>query len=253
MAAPEIEAVAAALGHSFDRLELLRDALTHRSFVNEHPEHAPLDNERLEFLGDAVLGLVAATLLWEHFPDASEGELTRRRSHLVSEQGLARVARELGLGAALRLGRGEERSGGRDKPRLLASALEACVAAVYLDGGIEAALGLARRLFAARIALAGAGEADFKSRAQELVQRTGMGTPRYEIVRSSGPDHAREFVVAMIVGTEEIAQGEGRSRVEAEQDAARHALERLEAEQAEQARVEAIAPDAPAAPAEEET
>ncbi|MEM9730732.1 MAG: ribonuclease III domain-containing protein, partial [Myxococcota bacterium] len=120
------------LGYDFESPALLRDALTHSSFRNERPDLAPEDNERLEFLGDAVVGMVVASLLVEHFPSADEGELTQRRADLVSEKGLAKVAVGLGLGPAMRLGRGEEKSGGREKPRLLSSALEACFGAIYL-------------------------------------------------------------------------------------------------------------------------
>lgn len=225
---PDFDAVAEALGHRFSDPQLLREALTHRSFANEHPERAPRDNERLEFLGDAVLTLSASALLWGRFPSASEGELTRRRADLVCEASLAIIARELGLGAVLRLGRGEERSGGRSKPRLLCSALEACIAAVYLDGGIELAMAAVKRLLEPALDAPMLGQRDGKTRVQELVQAMGEGTPRYVVLSASGPDHAREFEVACVSNVRELGRGSGRSKLEAEQNAARVALTSLE-------------------------
>lgn len=225
---PDFDAVAQALGHRFSDAQLLREALTHRSFANEHPERAPKDNERMEFLGDAVLTLSASALLWERFPDATEGELTRRRADLVCEASLASVARSLDLGSVLRLGRGEERSGGRQKPRLLCSALEACIAAVFLDGGIELAMEAVRRLLAPSLLAPLLGQRDGKTRVQEIVQALGEGTPRYVVVSATGPDHAREFEVACISNVRELGRGTGRSKLEAEQNAARAALTSLE-------------------------
>lgn len=227
---PDFEAVARALGHHFADEQLLRNALTHRSFANEHPERAPSDNERLEFLGDAVISLSASALLWERFPEATEGELTRRRADLVCEASLAGLARELGLGPALRLGRGEDRSGGRKKPRLLCSALEACVAAVYVDGGIGQAMEVVRKLLTPLLDAPLLGQRDAKTRVQELVQALGEGTPRYVVVGTSGPHHAREFEIACITSLRELGRGVGRSKVEGEQAAARAALAFLEAE-----------------------
>lgn len=220
-------AVARALGHEFAQPDLLRDALTHRSFRNERPHLARQDNERLEFLGDAVLGMRVATLLFETFPDAPEGALTRKRAALVCEATLADIARDLDLGPALRLGRGEDRSGGREKPRLLASALEALIGAVYMDGGIDAAFAVVDRLFADRIEAATA-RRDAKSRFQELVQARRHETPTYRLLRTDGPDHDRRFTVALEVGGETVAQGTGRSKGDAERDAARKALAALE-------------------------
>lgn len=222
-----IEAVAQALGYQFERGELLEEALTHRSFANEQPKRAPRDNERLEFLGDAVVGLVVSTLLWDAFPEAPEGELTRRRADLVCEAALAAIARDLGLGAALRLGKGEEKSRGREKPRLLSSALEACMGAIFLDGGGEAALSVGRRIFAPRLASQAPGARDFKSRVQELAQAAGAGTPVYELLETSGPDHERTFRVRIRIGEAFLAEGQGRSKGDAEQDAARSALPRF--------------------------
>jgi len=175
-------AVGRAIGHEFTADVVLKQALTHRSFVHERPDIAPDHNETLEFLGDSVVGLAAAVLLRRQFPDAREGELTRRRADLVCERTLARIAQGLDLGAALRLGKGEEKSGGRQKARLLASALEACIAAVLLDAGVERALDVASRLLEPHIDAMAPGEGDFKSRVQEHLQAAGRGTPRYELV-----------------------------------------------------------------------
>jgi len=218
-------ALCASLDYEFVDPHFLLEALTHRSFKNERPDLAPNDNERLEFLGDAVAGLVVASLLCERFPDADEGELTRRRADLVSERGLANIARRIGLGAALRLGKGEEKSGGRKKSRLLSSALEACIGAVYLDGGVRVAFDVGRRLFEPWLHASAPGHRDFKSRAQEWAQGHLGHTPSYELIRSEGPDHARDFLVALSVDGERVATGEGRSKTEAEQDAAKKALD----------------------------
>jgi ribonuclease-3 len=227
---PQLRQLAEAMGHEFSDLLLLRDALTHRSFANERPKLARADNERLEFLGDAVLALVVSTLLFERYPEAREGELTRRRADLVCEASLERVARSIDLGPLLRLGNGEERSGGREKPRLLASALEACFAAVYLDGGVDAAMRVGRRLLADRIDAAVAGAGDFKSRVQELVQSHGRVAPTYTLVAIEGPDHDRRFRVQIEVAGRVRGVGQGRSKVEAEQAAAKEAFESLAGE-----------------------
>jgi ribonuclease III len=220
-----LDDVARALGHQFGQPELLAEALTHRSYRNERPHLAPRDNERLEFLGDAVIDLIASVLLFETHPGAPEGELTRRRADLVCEAALTEMARKLPIGAALRLGRGEERSGGRDKPRLLASALEACLGAIYLDAGFEAALAAGRGLLDGHLHAESPGSGDFKSRLQEATQREGRGTPRYELVRTEGPDHDCRFHVAIRLGDEVLAEAHGRSKAEAEQAAACAALQ----------------------------
>ena len=218
------QALCLGLGYSFADKSLLLDALTHRSFKNENPEHATADNERLEFLGDAVLGLVVASLLYVKFPDADEGVLTRRRADLVSEKGLTEAAEAIGVAPAMRLGKGEEKSGGREKPRLLSSALEACIGAVYLDGGAQAAFEAARTVFESRIDTAAPGHRDAKSRAQEWAQAHLGGTPSYQLLQAEGPDHDREFTIALELNDETIATGTGRSKLEAEQSAAEKAL-----------------------------
>jgi ribonuclease-3 len=218
-----------ALGHTFEDRELLADALTHSSFKNEKASQVRTDNERLEFLGDAILQWAVSALLWEHFPDASAGEMTRRRADLVCEEGLARIAREIGIGPALRLGRGEERSGGRDKPRLLASAFEACMAAVFLDAGSEVAREVTRKLFEQSWGEQTPGERDYKTRVQELLQSRGKKVPSYEIESKEGPDHARIYKVAIMVDSQAFARGEGKSKLEAEQAAAAEAVRLLSA------------------------
>ena len=214
-----------ALGYSFADTGLLLDALTHTSFKNERPDLAATDNERLEFLGDAVVDLVVASLLYVQFPDADEGELTRRRADLVSEKGLCEAAQAIGIGDAMRLGKGEQKSGGRSKPRLLSSALEACIGAIYRDGGGDVAFEAACRIFEPRLHTSAPGHRDAKSRAQEWAQANLGGTPSYQLVDTEGPDHEREFTVALELNDEHVATGTGRSKLEAEQSAALTALE----------------------------
>jgi len=219
------------LRHVFGDRRWLRVALTHRSWAHEHAardgggEGPDSYNERLEFLGDSVLGAAAATLLFERFPEAREGELTRRRADLVCEKTLARVASDLEIGSLLRLGRGEDRTGGREKPRLLASALEACIAAIALDGGTETALRVARTLLESDVDALAPGERDFKSRLQEREQAAGHASPRYELRGTHGPEHERTFHVGVIADDgRALGEGTGRSKSEAEQAAAKAAL-----------------------------
>ena len=214
------------LGYTFSDPQWLRLALTHASYRNERGAQA--DNERLEFLGDSLLGWAVAALLFGRFADAPEGELTRRRADLVSERGLVDIAQHIGLREALLLGRGEEMSGGRDKPRLLSSALEACLGAVYIDGGIDAAFDVVERLFGPRLSVAPPpGEHDYKSRVQELLQAGGRPSPRYRLMRTEGPDHDRTFFSSIECDGRTLGQGQGRSKVLAEQEAARVAFEHL--------------------------
>jgi ribonuclease III len=219
------------IGYYFDDLTLLRDALTHRSYVNEHPDKAPNDNERMEFLGDAILTLAAAALLWRQYPSAKEGELSRRRADLVCERSLAIIANDLSLGELLRLGKGEEKSGGRTKPRLLASALEALIAAVYLDAGEQEAISVARALLAPHVAAIAPGEHDYKSRLQELLQSRGESPPTYELIATEGPDHDRVFHVEVRLAERRLGRGSGRSKLLAEQLGAAQALQSLEEEE----------------------
>ena len=187
-------------------------------------------NERLEFLGDAVLGLVVTDHLFRTYPDLPEGELAKVRASVVNSEALAEVAAELSLGDALLLGKGEDSSGGREKPSILADAMEAVIGGVYLDGGWPAAAGLIMRLMGERIeeAAAGPGGQDYKTRLQELAARQFEQLPRYE-VRDEGPDHAKRFFATVTVGGVVRGKGEGRSKKQAEQGAAREAWQELTA------------------------
>jgi ribonuclease III len=202
-------------------------ALTHKSYCNEHRDEPVVDNERLEFLGDAVVDLLVSHRLMERFPGADEGELSKLRALIVNEDALARIARELRVGELLRMGRGEELTGGRDKSSVLADALEAVIAAVYLTEGLAGAMALVDRHFAD--ALDGVAEGrsgdDYKTRLQELMQSQGRLPPRYRVVAEDGPDHAKTFEVEVSVGGEVFGRASGRNKKEAEQAAARKTLE----------------------------
>ena len=217
------------LGYRFrDRAEL-ETALRHSSWSNEHPG-AGSDYERLEFLGDAVLGLAVSHRLMERYPELRDNALSVTRAQIVSETGLAEVAAGLGLGDWLELGKGEDRSGGRQKPSILADALEAVIAAVYLDGGFAAAFELVGRLLAPRIETVNVkGFYDFKTRLQEYCQAALKMQPAYSVVAEMGPDHDKRFVVAVTLGTTEWSRQIGKSKKEAEQLAAADAHFRLEA------------------------
>jgi ribonuclease-3 len=218
-----------ALGWTFTDPDLLDRALTHRSYCAEHGVEE--SNERLEFLGDSVLGLVVTRFAFEQYPSLPEGELAKLRAAVVSADTLAEVAEELDLGAALRLGKGEAASGGRAKPSILADAMEAVIAAVYLDGGLVPATALVLALLEGRIReqAAGPGGQDYKTRLQELAARTCDQLPRYQ-VRHEGPDHSKRFFASVSLRNEEYGSGEGRSKKAAEQAAARVAWERLQGE-----------------------
>lgn len=201
-------------------------ALTHRSWCAEHPGEA--SNERLEFLGDAVLGLIVTDHIVTVHPEMSEGDLAKLRSDVVCEASLAPVAEELGVGPALRLGRGEDRSGGRSKPSILADALEAILGAVHVDGGLEAARPVVLGLFADRLATASVdpGDSDHKTLLQELVAQQFAGVPVYR-VRDEGPDHDKRFFAEVMVDERVLGRGEGRSKKAAEQRAAGEAVQAL--------------------------
>lgn len=220
----------ARLGYTFGDRARLECALTHKSYLNENADWGRPDNERLEFLGDAVLDLVVGHLLMEAAPERNEGELSKTRAAIVNETGLADVAGELGLGEWLFLGRGEESSGGRRKPSVLADACEAVVAAVYLDGGFEAAFNVVKRLFSSRVgSVREAGLLDFKTRLQERAARRKVHV-RYSVVHEDGPDHDKTFEVAASIGEREYARGSGKTKKEAEQRAAELALRSLDKE-----------------------
>jgi ribonuclease III len=226
-----VESLCGRLGlEALDAVQALA-ALTHKSYVNEHRDEGA-DNERLEFLGDAVVDLAVSHRLMERFPDADEGELSKLRALLVNEETLARVARHLGLGGLLRMGRGEEMTGGRDKSSVLADALEAVIGAVYLSGGLPEALSVVDRLFGDLLQGVAEGKSgeDWKTRLQELVQTRLRQSPRYRVVSEEGPDHSKTFEVEVTVGTELFARARGRSKKEAEQAAARETLTMLDSE-----------------------
>jgi len=227
----ELETIEAALGYRFHDRSLLLTALTHRSHSHERGLGESLCYERLEFLGDALLGWIVADWLYRRDGDAGEGSLSRRRQMVVRTTTLATIARGLGLGEAIRLGRGEERTGGRTKTSLLADVFEAVLGAVYLDGGIRRARTFVRRHLGASLHEAAGGEGtadDYKTRLQEAVQGQLQRTPSYRIVSTSGPAHVLRFEVEVVVEGRVLGCGAGSSRKRAEQDAARQALHELE-------------------------
>ena len=223
-----MEALEARLGYTFRDRALLENALMHSSYANENRARGYTSNERLEFLGDSVLGMVTAARLYALYPDMPEGKMSRLRAELVCEQALHGVALTLHLGDYIRLGHGEERSGGRERPSILADAVEAVIAAMYLDGGLEPA----QRFILTHI-LNGLAEgeihhvADYKTELQERVQRHAGQTLSYTVCAESGPDHNKTFTMAVLLNGSEIGRGTGRTKKEAEQSAARCALETL--------------------------
>jgi len=224
-AAP-LGALEAALGHEFRDRSHLENALVHRSFCAEHPEAE--SNERMEFLGDAVLGLSVTDHVFAAYPELPEGELAKLRASVVNAEVLADLAVEVELGPALLLGKGEDASGGRTKASILADAMEAVIAAVYLDGGWAAADALVLRLLGGRIreGAAGPGGRDYKTRLQEVAARRFDQLPKYQ-VRAEGPDHSKQFFATVVIGGEVRGEGEGRSKKQAEQAAASAALEHV--------------------------
>lgn len=217
------------LGINFRKPELLAQALTHSSYANENPGIAPVSNERLEYLGDAVLGLIVAENLYHDFPSMNEGEMTRLRSILVKQETLARVAESIRIGTYLYLGKGEEASGGREKPANLARAFEAVIAAVYLDHGPSTTVQLVLDMLDTELlkTLYQGGSVDYKSQLQELLQAKTQQTPVYNLIETQGPDHDKRFTVEVRSGDNLLAIGTGRSKKKAETEAAQIALEKL--------------------------
>lgn len=215
------------LGYEFKNKDLLATALTHSSYANENRRSGAESNERLEFLGDAVLGMTVASFLYNSYPDLPEGRMTRFRAELVCERSLYSVAEELGLGQYMCLGRGEELGGGRSRPSILADAVEAVLAAVYLDGGFEATAGIIDRFILSRAAAVESGSADYKTRLQEYLQREGTQEITYRVTGESGPDHMKTFSAEVCLNGKVLGSGEGHSKKEAEQAAARSAAEAL--------------------------
>ncbi len=223
------------LQHNFSNSDLLTQALTHKSYKNENSETNE-DNEKLEFLGDAVLDLALSQYLMNQFPTDDEGALSKKRASLVNEESLSQLASEMGLASYLRLGKGELRTGGLTKPRLLASSFEAIIGALFLDGGYVKVAEIVERLFKNKISeIAHTPDfaADFKTRLQERAQELYRTTPKYQVDAETGPDHDKKFEISVWVNEAQIASGEGRSKKAAEQEAARVALEIIETSKAQ--------------------
>ena len=216
-----------ALGYRFNNITLLQNALTHSSYANERWHDSLKSNERLEFLGDSILGMVVAEYLYRTFPERPEGELTRMRADMVCEQALAVVANNLNLGHYLLLGHGEEQCGGRNRASILADAVESVIAATFLDGGMEAARKLIEKLMQYSVPKNHLRNVDYKTTLQEQVQKKKDQVLSYALIGESGPDHDKRFMVAVSLNGEEIGRGEGSSKKRAEQDAARAALANL--------------------------
>ncbi|MBI4153447.1 ribonuclease III [Candidatus Woesebacteria bacterium] len=219
----------------FKDKDLLALALTHKSWVNEHPQVRGA-NERLEFLGDAVLEFVVSNSLFEKFPGKEEGYLTALRANLVNTDNLASVAKKLGVGENLLLSKGEEEGGGRENPSLLADTLEAIIGALYLDQGIEVVYGFIAQYIIVEIPQKVSGYLkDAKSRLQEYLQGKGLPAPRYRVVEESGPDHSKKFVIEVFVGPKSWSRGIGKSKATGEQEAAQKALDMVESQDANNA------------------
>jgi len=213
------------LGYRFRNPALLQAALTHSSYANENKKSGAISNERLEFLGDSVLGMTVAALIYANCPSMPEGRMTKLRAELVCEKSLAALAMAFGLGSCLLLGRGEEKGGGRERPSILADALEAVLAAIYLDGGFEPVSLLIQRYFLLRSDWLETENTDYKTVLQELIQEKAGQTLNYHVADESGPDHMKSFTVEVFLNGARIGRGTGKSKKEAEQIAAKSALE----------------------------
>ena len=222
-----IKDLESAIGYSFQNITLLQNALTHSSYANERWHNSLMSNERLEFLGDSVLGMVVAAYLYQSFPDRPEGELTRMRADMVCEQALAVVADRLELGKHLLLGNGEEQGGGRHRASILADAVESVIAATFLDGGMDAAKNFIKTFILCDVPVTKLHNADYKTALQERVQKKKDQSLRYELIGESGPDHDKRFMVQVLLNDTVVGAGSGSSKKRAEQDAARAALESL--------------------------
>ena len=216
-----------AIGYRFKNIQLLQNALTHSSYANERWHNSLLSNERLEFLGDSVLGMLVAEYLYRNFPDRPEGELTRMRADMVCEQTLAAAANKIGIGNHLLLGHGEERFGGRTRNSILADAMESVIAACFLDGGLNAALTVVQKFILVEVPVTRLHNVDYKTRLQELVQQKKNQTLSYSLVGESGPDHDKQFLVEVRLNGDVVGSGSGSSKKRAEQSAAASAIEKL--------------------------
>lgn len=222
-----------AIGYRFRNISLLQNALTHSSYANERWHNSLLSNERLEFLGDSVLGMLVAEYLYRNFPNRPEGELTRMRADMVCEQTLAVAANKIGIGTHLMLGHGEENLGGRNRDSILADAMESVIAAAFLDGGMQAALGIVQRFILVEVPVTKLHNVDYKTKLQELVQQKKNQTITYTLTGQSGPDHDKHFEVEVRINDSVAGSGIGSSKKRAEQNAARVAIERLFPDKAE--------------------
>lgn len=216
-----------AIGYRFRDITLLQNALAHSSYANERYHNSLLSNERLEFLGDSILGMTVADYLYRQFPDRPEGELTRMRADMVCEQTLAAVAAQIGLGDHLLLGHGEEQGGGRSRDSILADAVESVIAACYLDGGFDSAKAFIDRFILCHVPVKQLHNRDYKTALQELVQRKKNQIISYQLIGQSGPDHNKHFCVAVTINAQTVGEGTGTSKKRAEQEAARAAMEAL--------------------------
>ena len=217
-----------AIGYRFKNIMLLQNALTHSSYANEHWHDSLKSNERLEFLGDSVLGMVVARYLYQTFPNRLEGDLTRMRADMVCEKALAKIAEEIDLGKHLLLGNGEEQNGGRNRSSILADAVESVLAACFLDGGMPAAEAFIDRFVLCNVPADKPANLDYKTAFQELVQQKKDQQIVYKLVAESGPDHDKEFTVEVSLNGEVVGQGVGTSKKRAEQNAAKEAMEKIQ-------------------------
>ena len=222
-----IKDLEAAIGYKFKNIALLQNALAHSSYANERWHNSLMSNERLEFLGDSILGMCVAEYLYRSFPDRPEGELTRMRADMVCEQTLAAVAGRIGLGDHLLLGRGEEQGGGRNRNSILADAVESVIAATFLDGGMDAAKQFIQKFILVEVPVKKLHNVDYKTSLQELVQQKKNQILTYAMVGESGPDHDKRFEVEVSLNGKVVGLGSGSSKKRAEQDAARVAIEAL--------------------------
>ena len=216
-----------AIGYQFRNINLLHNALAHSSYANERWHNSLMSNERLEFLGDSILGMLVAEHLYKTFPDRPEGDLTRMRADMVCEKALAKVAQQIGLGQHLLLGKGEEQGGGRSRNSILADAVESVIAACFLDGGMEPAVQFVTKFILVNVPVTKLHNADYKTALQELVQQKKNQVISYALVGESGPDHDKQFRVELSINGKVVGAGLGSSKKRAEQDAAREALEKL--------------------------
>ena len=222
-----IKDLEAAIGYRFENITLLQNALTHSSYANERWHNSLMSNERLEFLGDSILGMVVAEYLYRNFPDRPEGDLTRMRADMVCERSLALIAERIDLGKHLLLGNGEEAGGGRTRDSILADAVESIIAACFLDGGMEPARAFISTFVLTDVPVRKLRNADYKTALQELVQQKKNQVLSYALVEESGPDHDKHFVVQVSLNGIVAGIGEGKSKKRAEQDAAHNAIEKL--------------------------